>query len=205
MSKSILSFIEKIVKFMFRNLNSYIIRFVQTTKSFLTYIKLKSNGVQFSKGVLGNSFYVNNKGRIILGQNVYLNSFPNGSMHRTALSTYYSNSVIIVGDNCRLNGTIIHCNERIEIGKNCLFGPGTVILDNDSHQVVRGFTERRKIPISRPVSINDNVWIGMNCTILKGVTIGENSIVAAGSIITKSIPENSLYGGNPAKVIKVIP
>jgi acetyltransferase-like isoleucine patch superfamily enzyme len=53
-----------------------------------------------------------------------------------------------------------------------------------------------------PVTIADNVWIGMNATILKGVTIGENSVVAAGAVVTKSVPANVVVAGNPAVVIK---
>src|SRR6266550_1183512 len=53
-----------------------------------------------------------------------------------------------------------------------------------------------------PVKIADNVWIGMNATILKGVTIGENSVVAAGSVVTKSVPPNIVVAGNPAVVVK---
>jgi acetyltransferase-like isoleucine patch superfamily enzyme len=202
MHKSLVILIKKVKKIILKYIKTYFNIFVLSIKSILTYFKLKFKGVQFKKGVLGNSFYINNKGKIILGQNVYLHSFPDGSMHRTALSTYFNNSVIVIGDNCRLNGTIIHCNERIEIGKNCMFGPGTVIVDNDSHRIVTDFIERRKKPESKPILINDNVWIGMNCTVLKGVTIGENSIVAAGSLVTKDVFENSLVGGHPAELIR---
>lgn len=56
--------------------------------------------------------------------------------------------------------------------------------------------------VSAPVTIEDDVFIGMNCVILKGVTIGARSIIAAGSVVTKSIPADCVAGGNPAKVIK---
>jgi acetyltransferase-like isoleucine patch superfamily enzyme len=202
MFKSIVKLIAKTVKILIRYIEFCINRLVLFLKSFLTYLKLKSHGIQFNKGVSGNSYCINNKGKIILGQNVYLHSFPNGSMHRTALTTYFDNSVIIIGDNCRLNGTIIHCNERVEIGKDCMFGPGTVVVDNDSHRIAVDFTERRKTPESKPIKIGNNVWIGMNCIILKGVDIGDNSIVAAGSVVTKNISENCLFGGNPAGLLK---
>ena len=55
---------------------------------------------------------------------------------------------------------------------------------------------------TRPVKIADNVWIGMNAIILKGVTIGENSVVAAGAVVTKSVPANTVVAGNPAVVVK---
>lgn len=167
-----------------------------------TYFKLKLNGVEAQLKVLANSIYINNKGRIVIGNKVSLKSYPDGTVYRTALSTYFPEAKIIIGNNCKLNGTVIHCNEYIEIGDNSMFGPGTVICDNDSHRVVIDHAKRNTKPISKPIIIKENVWIGMNCIIMKGVTIGKNSIVAAGSVVTKSVPDNCLYGGNPAKLIK---
>jgi acetyltransferase-like isoleucine patch superfamily enzyme len=168
----------------------------------LTIIKLVVNKVQFNYKVLGNGFYINNKGTIILGRSVYLHSYPDGFSFRTALSTYFPGAVISIGNNCSLNGTNIHCNEKVVIGNNCLLGPGTIICDNNSHRVSKDFIERKKRAESKPIVLKDNVWIGMNCIIMKGVTIGENSIVAAGSLVVKDIPANCLFGGHPARLIK---
>lgn len=165
-------------------------------------IKLRLNNVASQARVSGNNFYIFNKGKIIIGNNVSLNSFPNGSIYRTALSTYFRDSVITIGNGSKLNGLIIHCNERVSIGNNCMFGPGTVICDNDSHNVVIDYLKRNRLPVSRPIVIKENVWIGMSCIILKGVCIGENSIIAAGSLVTKDVPSNCLYGGHPARFIK---
>ncbi|MBC8770466.1 acyltransferase [Arenibacter sp. BSSL-BM3] len=85
-----------------------------------------------------------------------------------------------------------------------MFGPGTKIVDNDSHRISIDINERRKAPKSNPIIIEDNVWIGMNSLVLKGVCIGKNSIVAAHSVVTKNVPENVLVGGNPAKIIKTL-
>lgn len=164
--------------------------------------KLKKDKVIFGDNICGKKFYINNKGKIILGNQIFLNSCPNGSLHFTALSTYLPSSQIIIGNNCKLNGTILHCNENITIGNDCMFGPGTIIVDNDSHRVTRNYDERIKTPKSKPIIIKNNVWVGMNCLILKGVTIGENSIIAAGSLVVKDVPDNCLYAGNPAKFIK---
>jgi acetyltransferase-like isoleucine patch superfamily enzyme len=167
-----------------------------------TLLKLKLNGVKFHYRVLGNSFYINNQGRIILGDKVTLQSYPNGSSFRTSLSTYFPEAVIEIGNNCNINGTVIHSNQLVKIGNNCMFGPGTVITDNDSHRVSTDPYERRKKAVSSPVNLEDNVWIGINCIILKGVTIGKNSIVAAGSVVVKEVPPNTLVGGNPARILK---
>lgn len=167
-----------------------------------TVVKLKLNSVKFHCKVFGNGFYINNLGNIFLGKRVYLNSFPDGSSYRTGLSTYFPEAEIRIGNNCYLNGTIIHCNEKITIGNNCMFGPGTVICDNDSHKVVINYMDRISGAVSKPIIIENNVWVGMNCLILKGVILGSNSIIAAGSLVTKDVLPDSLYGGHPAVFIK---
>ena len=100
-------------------------------------------------------------------------------------------------DDCTINyDTKIYCFNNIKIGKNVIISENSVIRDSDNHKIIGS----KKI--SQPIIIEDNVWIGMNCTILKGVTIGEGSIIAAGSVVTKSVPKNALVGGIPAQVIK---
>lgn len=169
-----------------------------TLKDFLS-IKKVNGGID---SIIGNSCYINNKGKITIGEKVLINSFPNGSMHQTAISTYFENAEVIIGSNCKLNGLVIHCNEKVIIGDDCMFGPGTVLCDNDSHRISIDPIVRNQRPESAPIILANNVWIGMNCIILKGVTIGENSIVAAGAVVTKNVPENCIFGGNPARFIK---
>ena len=106
--------------------------------------------------------------------------------------------------------------DRIEIGSYCLISWNVGIADSDFHplepaqrlidaQALAPYFENRpprpKLKTA-PVMIGDNVWIGMNATILKGVTIGNNSVVAAGSVVTKAVPANVVVAGNPAVVIK---
>ena len=156
------------------------------------------------ESVHGNDVYVQNEGIISFGDAVWLNSFPNGSMFRTALNTYLPNAKISIGNRCKINGTVLHANQEILLGDDCRIGPGTVICDNDSHRVALSVEERSKAPASAPIHIGNNVWIGMNCIILKGVTIGDNAIIAAGSVVTKSCEPNAIYAGNPANFIKRI-
>lgn len=150
----------------------------------------------------GNFCCINNKGSIIVGSNVQFISEPNGSIFKVALSTYFPDSELFIGSNSKLQGVVIHCNEKITIGNNCLLAPGVILCDNNSHRVSVNYEERMKSPASAPIVLEDNVWIGMNSIVLKGIAIGENSIVAAGSVVTKNLPANGLYGGNPAKLIK---
>jgi len=123
---------------------------------------------------------------------------------------------VVVGDFTLLNGAIIMAEERIEIGSHCLISWNVGIADSDfhplepaqrlidAHALAPFFKDRPPRPKIKtaPVKLADNVWIGMNAVILKGVTIGENSVVAAGSVVTKSVPANTVVAGNPAVAVK---
>lgn len=121
-----------------------------------------------------------------------------------------------VGDFTLLNGALIMAEERIEIGSHCLVSWNVGIADSDFHPIDAAqrrldtlalapfYKDRPPRPVLKtaPVIIGDNVWIGMGAIILKGVTIGENSIVAAGSVVSKEVPANVVVAGNPAGVVK---
>lgn len=117
----------------------------------------------------------------------------------------YSGSNISVNENAILklgSGYInynvnIACFEKIEIGYDVAISENVVIRDSDNHQIIS-----HNHQMTSPIKIENHVWIGTNVIILKGVTIGEGSIVAAGSVVTKDIPKNSLAAGIPARVIK---
>lgn len=121
-----------------------------------------------------------------------------------------------VGDFTLLNGALVMAEERIEIGSHCLISWNVGIADSDFHPLEPAqrlidsqalapfFKDRPPRPklATAPVRISDNVWIGMNAVILKGVTIGENSVVAAGAVVTKSVPANVVVAGNPAQIVR---
>ncbi len=165
-------------------------------------LQLRRHGVRFGNKIRGNNVFLANRGRIELGNNVGLTSFPDGDISRTGLSTHTAEAVIRIGDRSKLNGTVIHARESVTIGSWCLFGPGTVIIDNDSHPPVLDRQARRGPPGSAPVKLGDNVWIGMRSLITKGVSIGDNAIVAAHSVVTRDVPANTLVAGNPARIIR---
>lgn len=91
----------------------------------------------------------------------------------------------------------ITCFKSIYIGNNVAISKNVIIRDSDSH-IINGNTKN----VTKPIIIEDNVWIGMNAIILKGVNLGKGCIVAAGAIVTKNVPPHTLVGGVPAKVIK---
>jgi acetyltransferase-like isoleucine patch superfamily enzyme len=112
---------------------------------------------------------------------------------------------LVIRDNVGISATAIVCWNKIEIGNNVLIGGGTVIYDTDFHSL--NYQDRilyHKIDSIKtaPILIDDNVFIGAHSTILKGVTIGKNSIIGACSVVTKNIPENEVWAGNPAKFIR---
>lgn len=169
---------------------------------------LRRKGVQVGNNIAlkGKPQVMRFSGRIRIGDNVSIRSHDFGyhaSLYApTRLMTdTRENATIEIGDNTRINGASIHATRKICIGKNCLIGANVTILDSDGHGLHPN--DRHLInPVSSPVIIEDNVWIGINCIILKGVQIGKNSAIAAGSVVTKSIPPNSVAAGNPARVVK---
>lgn len=147
-------------------------------------------------------------GTITIGNNVTLNSRSYGyhiNMHSPIkLATSMPDAKIIIGDNSRLHGTCVHAYKSIEIGKNCLIAANCQIIDSNRHELSFEKPESRlnNTTSAKPVKISDNVWIGANSIVLPGVTIGEGSVIAAGSIVTKNVDAFTLVGGNPAKVIR---
>ncbi|TXI68767.1 MAG: acyltransferase [Cyclobacteriaceae bacterium] len=133
------------------------------------------------------------KGDVQIGNRVVLWSL----FQRTIISVH-SGAKLIIGDLSRLNGVHIAAKTSITIGKNVRFGPYTLVMDSDFHNVEEHSIDGR----SAPIVIEDNVWIASRAIILKGVTIGKGSVVAAGAVVTQDVPPYTMVGGVPAKVIK---
>lgn len=109
---------------------------------------------------------------------------------------------IILGEHVGLNGTTIVSRKKILIGDNTMIGPNTIIVDHDGHVVWPPSERWTKSDEADEVIIESDVWIGMNAIILKGVRIGQGSIIAAGSVVVEDVDPGSLYAGNPAKKVK---
>ena len=132
---------------------------------------------------------------------------------------------VIIGNRTYIGASNIICKSKIEFGDNVFIAWGNYFYDHDSHSIDyrhredditqqlldyragRHFIENKNWGVvnTKPIKICSNAWIGMNCIILKGVTIGEGAIVGAGSVVTRDVPAWTIVGGNPAKVIKEIP
>ena len=134
---------------------------------------------------------------------------------RGVLYTATHQAKILIGDRVGISSSCLWANERITIGNDVNIGGDCLIIDNDAHPISyqqrrRGYQKKvdsivylEKIK-SAPVVIEDDVWIGARCQILKGVRIGARSIIAAGSIVTHDIPEDVIAGGNPCTIIKYL-
>ena len=115
---------------------------------------------------------------------------------------------LIIGKNVGMSQAAIICHHSITIGDNVKIGGGVKIYDTNFHSLnpeirrIREWDMREKK--CRPVVIEHDAFIGAGAIILSGVTIGDNSIVAAGSVVSKSIPANEIWGGNPARFIKKV-
>lgn len=138
---------------------------------------------------------------ITIGDNCVFNSKTcfnaRGIAHHCIISTATDYAKIEIGNNCGFSGTSIVANNYVKIGNNVTVGADSCIGDRDDHN---NLTKT----LDKPVEIKDNVFIGMHCLILKGVTIGENSIIGAGSVVTKDIPANCVAAGVPCKVIRYL-
>jgi acetyltransferase-like isoleucine patch superfamily enzyme len=116
------------------------------------------------------------------------------------------NAYLKIGNNSGFSGVSIYCANSITIGENVSIGGNVCLWDTDFHPL--NYLERRenltdKIN-TKPISIGNDVFIGANSIILKGVIVGDRAIIGAGSIVTKNIPEDEIWGGNPAKFIRKI-
>ena len=117
---------------------------------------------------------------------------------RPCIISSHQNGTLKIGNNCGFSGTVIGCFKEIIIEDNVRCGANTLITDSDWHS----HDPRSGAP--RPIHIETNVWLGVNVSVLKGVHIGENSVIGAGSVVTKNIPANVIAAGNPCRIIKSI-
>jgi acetyltransferase-like isoleucine patch superfamily enzyme len=129
-------------------------------------------------------------------------SNPLGPNHPVILCTWQAGAILEIGANFAMTGGSIISAERITIGDNVTVGANVTIMDTDFHPLE--MQQRRmdsQDPKTYPVCIEDDVFIGMNCLILKGVTLGCGSVVGAGSVVTKDVPPRAIIAGNPARVV----
>src|SRR3989344_410476 len=178
-----------IIKFLRRKQTLYWI--FETLRKPLYWIYLKRRYVKFSKIKLFGKPFVLNRGIISIGENTKVVSskyYYGEDLPQVSFNAIEEDSIIDIGSNCTLYGTSFRCVKRIKVGNDVVFASGCKVVDHDHFFEV----ERRGISSfpAKEIIIGNNVWCGFNVIILKGVKIGDNSIIGAGSVVTKDIPAN---------------
>lgn len=147
--------------------------------------------------------------QMVFGERLQLRSTPGsnplGANHPVVLCTWQAGAVLEIGDDFGMTGGSICAMHRITIGLRVTVGANTTIIDTDFHPLDPEL--RRRDPQAAQtasVVIEDDVFIGMNCLILKGVRLGQGSVVGAGSVVTGDVPAGAIVAGNPARVIRQV-
>jgi acetyltransferase-like isoleucine patch superfamily enzyme len=146
------------------------------------------------------------RGSISIGRNfVAVSSNAHNSIgifQRVVIKTVRPDARILIGNNVEISGCSISSSVSINIGDNVLIGSGCLITDSDAHPLLHNERHDPTKTKCKPIIIKNNVFLGARSIVLKGVTIGCNSVIGAGSVVTKNIPNDCVAAGNPAKVVK---
>lgn len=158
---------------------------------------VKTKGLVYSAGLL----FVNRNsgGMIAIGNNCRFMSLQRGNnigLNHVSMLSVEKKGSIAIGDNCSFSGVSIRCFNSIQIGNNVRVGANCLIIDGDAHQ------NDPRAGKNKPIVIEDNVWLGANVVVKKGVTIGRNSVIGMNSVVSKDIPANCVAIGNPCVVVK---
>lgn len=172
------------------------------------FLLLKINRVEYAAmPIVRGTLILKNSGDLILGKNIKFNCSVRSNLvglNKTCTISVRHGARLIIGDNSGFSGVSIYCSDSIILGKYVNLGGNVSVWDTDFHPL--SYLDRRTHVVdkikSAPIVIGDDVFIGANAIILKGVTIGNRAIVGAGSVVTKDIPAAEIWAGNPAKFIK---
>ncbi|HAR94983.1 MAG TPA: acetyltransferase [Deltaproteobacteria bacterium] len=140
-----------------------------------------------------------------LGLRSSVRSNPLAPNRHVVLTTWWIGAHLETEANFAMTGGSICAAERITIGNNVTIGANTIISDTDFHSLS---PQQRRSESSggtaAPIVIEDDVFVGMNCLILKGVRIGQGSVVGTGSVVATDVPRYVIVAGNPATVLRVV-
>ncbi len=185
----------------------------QNVGSFITRMKFKNYNVKFNphKVNLNGLTYINieDNTKVIIEDGFIINSgIISGIDGYSSKICVKKGAKLYLGKNSGMTNTIIQCYNNITIGENVNIGAGCLIMDTNFHSTNwKARLDRKTDGIdakTAPVKIGNVCFIGARSIICKGVTIGDHSMIAAGSVVIKDVPANEVWGGNPAKFIKKI-
>ena len=195
------------MKKILKSLISFIFSFIPNCANKLSLIIFD---IKCGKNLCTNGkVFFRNKGTFTIGDNVRINSNissnPAGGPYKSAL-VVSKNAVLRIGDDVGMSGVTIVAQNSIVIEDYVMLGSGSCVFDTDFHSLdfeyrIAKIDNHMK---TAPVKICRGAFIGARSLILKGVTIGEKSIIGAGSVVTKDVPSGEIWAGNPAKFIKKV-
>ncbi len=164
------------------------------------YYKTRHSRLEVGPGFsVTGKLIVRGPGRIIIGANC---KFDDATGSPNVLWTHSPDAVIQIGDNCYINGAEITAQTAITIQRSCLIAD-CLIMDTDFHSV---YADRKASGArTAAVEIGENVWVGKRAMILKGVSVGTNSVIGAGAVVRTSVPANVVVIGNPHQIAKHLP
>jgi acetyltransferase-like isoleucine patch superfamily enzyme len=154
----------------------------------------------------GHNFQTNGRlvikgpGRVTFGDDI--NAWAHAE--KNVLITYTPDSRITIGDGTRLNGAGIMAYTTVEIGPRCILG-STLVFDSDFHPLDPAHRHDPDAPVTcAPIRIEENAWLAGQSAVLKGVTVGKNSVVGFRAVVSEDVPSNVVVAGNPARIVKRI-
>ena len=201
------------IRFLFLTLHQMRVLINRYFSSTITLIKFMGFGIKVGSGLVSYGIpyvYVSRKGLCKIGKNFLVSNSLLSSISGNKMKARIevrSGANLLIGDSVGISGVTIFCSDSITIGDNTKIGFGSHVYDTDFHSLdpqIRNSSKDLICAKKSPVHIGKNVFIGTQTIVLKGVTIGDNSIIAAGSVVTKSVPNNEIWGGNPAKFLRKV-
>lgn len=200
--------------------NKFVILIYNKLNGYKSKIKGSNNCVKYNKSVLkktqisingnncrvsiGNNSRIINSRIFILGENQKVNIGYNCKIKNSTLWIEDEKCTINIGDNTTIEGAHIAVTEpesQISLGEDCMLSGNIDIRNGDSHSII-DIASNERINYAEDIIIGNHVWIGNNVQILKGVRIGEDSIIGTRTVVTKDIKPNTIVVGTPAKVVR---
>ena len=174
--------------------------------SVVAKIQFRLHGIRFGKGIQVRGYArVYNEGMIEIGEDCRFNSSfwsnPIGAGDKMSLNVKGTGRLLI-GDNCAISNTAFTVTCEVIIEDYVFIGSGCRIWDTDFHALELDKRMLGNTGRSQAIRIESGAFIGAGCTILKGVTVGRCAVIGANSVVTKSVPDNEIWAGNPARCVR---
>lgn len=191
-------------------------KYYQIKSIISTFIYICFIGLRYPNVILGENLKIfgglnlsiQKSSVVNIGSNIIFRSATRYNyirINRPVIIAVCNYALLSIGNNTGFSGTSIFVMEKIIIGDNCSFGANTAIGDTDFHSL--NYMDRRVNDIAKinssPIEIGNDVFVGANTIILKGIKIGDRAIIGAGSVVTKHIPPDEIWAGNPARFLKI--